>query len=94
MDDFKPKVISILGQEVKVSYRKKLPKGLKGYFDSDPLRIVVENGPNWRSILIHEICHAILFISGHSQTMTEDEEEALVMALESGLGSLIYFQED
>lgn len=86
----KPRRIMILGHELTVSFKKKMPKDLYGYFQSDPMRIVIKSDlDNWKSVLTHEVIHAILFISGHSQNMEEKEEEALVMALENGLGSIL-----
>lgn len=79
----------IMGHECTITYRKKLKGNLEGYFQSDPLQIFVKSCPNWVSILNHEIIHAILWLSGHSQKMDEKDEEALVMALESGYKSLL-----
>lgn len=79
----------VLGQEVSISYRKKLRGGLKGYFESDPPRIFIENNQNWQSVLLHEVIHSILWFSGHSQNMDEKTEESLVMALETGLNSIL-----
>ncbi len=87
----KPRRIMVLGHEISVSYRKRMPGLVHGYFEADPtLKIVIKSDiSTWHSVLTHELLHAILFISGHSQKMEEKEEEALVMALESGLGSII-----
>jgi CRISPR/Cas system-associated endonuclease/helicase Cas3 len=91
MIDFenKPKNILIMGHKVKISYRKK-PKNLGEFYADDNL-IIVSNDDRWKHHLLHEILHAILFHSGHSQKFDEKEEEALVRALESGLTTLSFF---
>jgi hypothetical protein len=41
------------------------------------------------STLLHEILHGILYVSGHHAVIAdEDKEEALVLALENGIGQL------
>jgi hypothetical protein len=37
------------------------------------------------STLLHEIIHGILYISGQAETLSEHQEEGLVIALENGL---------
>lgn len=38
--------------------------------------------------LMHEIIHAVLYLSGHSEGMAHDLEESLVLALETGLSEI------
>jgi hypothetical protein len=40
------------------------------------------------STLLHEVCHAILYTSGISELLEENQEEAIVVALENGLSQL------
>lgn len=42
-----------------------------------------------KSTLVHEILHAILRVSGIKQLIKDDIEEALVIAIENGLESII-----
>lgn len=58
-------------------------------FNSDPMQIFIKISDNWRSFLNHELMHAMLFLTGQSQGMTEDEEEGIVMAIETGIKSLL-----
>jgi len=37
------------------------------------------------STLIHEFCHAILYVTGQSEHLEGDQEEAIVIAMEHGL---------
>ena len=39
--------------------------------------------------IFHETIHAVLYISGQSETLTDEQEEGLVLALEHGLWPLI-----
>lgn len=38
--------------------------------------------------LLHEVLHAILFVTGQSQHLKSDREEGLVLALEHGLSTI------
>lgn len=40
------------------------------------------------STLLHEIIHAALFVSGHAETLGDDREEGIVLALEHALNGL------
>ncbi len=84
----KPRKIMILGHEVKVSYRKKL--NAFGYFYGDDNLIEIRNDEKWREHLLHEILHALFFYSGHSEKFSDNEEEALVRALENGIKTLVF----
>lgn len=46
------------------------------------------------SVLLHEVIHAVLYASGHSARMSDEEEESLVLALEHGLAALYQLKED
>lgn len=85
--DKKPKCVIVCGHEVKVFYRKKL--SADGFFHPDRDEIQIKNNETWKQTLLHEILHAILFYSGHSQSLDEKLEEAIVMALENGFKCLI-----
>ena len=44
--------------------------------------------------LIHEILHSILYVSGQSERLTEEQEEALVLALEHGIVQVMELKEE
>ena len=88
----KPRRIMVLGHEVTVTYRKRLPGGRDGMFNSDPMQIFIRVSDNWRSFLNHELLHAMLFLTGQSQGLSEDEEEGIVMAIETGMKSLLIIE--
>jgi hypothetical protein len=89
MLDKKPREAMICGNLVKIKYKKRL-KDL-GQFYADENEIFILNDDKWREHLIHEILHAILFYSGHSEKLGEKDEEALVRALENGIRNLGLF---
>lgn len=86
--DKKYKRIWICGHEVRIQYRTKL--SADGFFHADKDLIQIKLIPTWKDTLLHEILHAVLYYSGHSQKFEENDEEALVMALENGLKTLMF----
>lgn len=83
-----PRVVSILGQKVKVrvvDYLEDDAQELLGAFNGETKTIFILKGQDWRSILLHEICHGILYFSGASEGLTYAKEESIVLALEHGL---------
>lgn len=85
----KPRNVVIFGHKIKISYKKKLFDF--GQFYGDDNEIYIRSDDKWREHLLHEIFHAILFYSGHSEKFKDNEEEALVRALESGMKTLLFF---
>lgn len=84
----KPNIVFVLGRPLEVDYLDELDGDAYGLYYSEEERIEIKDDRNWRTHLLHEVIHAILFISGHSSKMTYKDEEALVMALEQGLKDL------
>lgn len=76
-----------MGREVEIAYI--LDGDDLGAFFPDELRIEVKDDKDWKDHLLHEIIHAILWISGHSSGLTHKQEESIVRALENGLKPLI-----
>lgn len=42
-----------------------------------------------RSTLLHESLHAILHVTGHSEGLSDEKEEGIVIALENALGEIV-----
>lgn len=90
-----PRVINICGHKIQVRVRKHLVdddgERLLGAFVYESKMIFLERGCEWKTVLLHEILHAIIKLSGKASGLglTYDGEEGLVEALEHGLGPLI-----
>lgn len=54
--------------------------------------IFLERGCEWQTVLLHEILHAVIKLSGKASGLglTYDGEEGLVEALEHGLAPLLF----
>jgi hypothetical protein len=44
--------------------------------------------------MVHEICHAILYVSGQTEGLTEEQEEGIVLALEHGLTQVMELKKE
>lgn len=86
-----PTSITILGKKIKIRKPKKLVdqsgQELFGLFDHDKMTIYVSQskGHDMNSTFFHECIHAVLFISGHNETLEHEQEEAIVRVLEHAL---------
>lgn len=88
-----PRVVTIMGQKVKVRVVEYLEDGsqeLLGAFNGENKIIYILKNSDWRSVLLHEICHAILYFSGASEGLTYAKEESIVLALEHGLPPILF----
>lgn len=94
----KQRRLIILGQTWTVIYVESLTEGSEapvyGSTDIDrriiKIATAVNNTPALlQSTLLHEVIHAVLGIAGVSAMLTERTEEAIVLALESGLSPLV-----
>lgn len=82
----------VLGHKLTISYHKeRLPVGhYDGFFDPAKAHIYISDDFDWDSILLHEIIHAVLHFSGHkTKFKNEEDEEALIIALEYGLKNIV-----
>lgn len=89
-----PRVVMILGHKIKVRIKPYLEdEGIElyGAFSYDSKTIWLMKGCDWKSVLIHEICHAILELSGSNEGLTQAKEESIVKSLEHGLSPLLFF---
>lgn len=86
-----PSSVQVFGHKVRIVYCHVMPKTLTDsfgvtYFDTKRIYISLEQPRDeMERTLFHEFCHMVLFLSGHSFNMKEDDEEAVVRALEHGL---------
>lgn len=94
----KPKRVVVLGQEFKVIYVSNFAH--YGETCTETFQIKINSRLKEKQLeatLLHEVIHAILFISGWSFTLDPEDgpdkrnEEGLVRALEHGLKDLVTF---
>lgn len=86
-----PSRVPIYGYDVEIIYCKDMPRGYSNTFGltyHNEKRIYVnldQNREEMERTVFHEICHMVLFLSGHKYAMEEGQEEAVIRALEHGL---------
>ena len=88
-----PRVVSVCGHKIKVKvvpYLEDAGAELLGAFNGETKTIYLMKGCEWKSVLLHEITHAILFFTGASEGLTISKEESIVLSLEHALGTLIF----
>ena len=84
----------ILGKMVKINYSVDMDKDDCGEFDDSTMTISInlnrhDNEDLLKSTLLHEIIHAILFITGQNELLDSKQEEGLVRAIEHGLADIV-----
>jgi hypothetical protein len=87
-----PRSITIFGHKIKVRivpYLEDNGDELYGAWSYDSKTIYLQKGCDWRSVLLHEVIHAILSLSGAGEGLTMVREEALCIALEHALLPLL-----
>lgn len=87
------KRLNILGVPFEVVLAD-LEDGTYGETDGHARKILINrNQPKSlvMSTLFHEAIHAILHVTGHTELLTHQQEEALVIALESALAHAVDF---
>ncbi|MBA2680996.1 MAG: hypothetical protein H0U76_21695 [Ktedonobacteraceae bacterium] len=92
-----PRSVKVLGVKFRVKYVDGLvnSKADALYGDCDgpghTIRICTKLNKTpqaCEATLMHEVIHAILYLTGQSELLSEDREEALVLSLENGLSKL------
>ena len=81
----KPQRIQVLGEWFKIEHTDLIPEGLCGDCDVDNKVIRIEQsleGKTFKETLIHEKFHAMLTLSGLSQFLSDELEEALCRLIE------------
>ncbi len=97
-----PVRIPIGGRNVPVEYLEQVLDDdgvtpLTGATLGDPTRIQISMTENRcpeavKATLLHEMVHVAFELTGHHELLTENQEEALVVALESMLAPVLAFQ--
>ena len=90
-----PKTINVLGVPFAIKFNHKVPASEKGTYavtigeDREIIVYVrrITSAEQFKSTLIHELLHAALHVSGVTNMLVEEQEEAVVVALESFLSS-------
>lgn len=90
-----PRVISVCGHKIKVRLVKNLEvdgDDLLGAYNGDSKTIFIKKCPavDWRSVLLHELCHSILHLTGATEGLTLQKEEVICSAFEHGLGPIVF----
>lgn len=90
-----PKKISILGQTFKIETVENMKdtdgSELLGLMTGHQRSIKLSSNltdANRDEVLLHEIIHAVLYISGVSNLLKDNIEESIVVALEHGLNGI------
>lgn len=95
------KSVPVMGQKYSIEYYDNIKTDDKEdvYGDTDKgkkrIRIDLSNNKSQslvRSTLLHEVLHAILSQSGLDNLLTDEVEEAIVVAIEHGLFPLVEFR--
>lgn len=85
-----PTSVTVLGKDFDISYTMDIDTNTYGETNVLERTIKINSNKDKKeSTLLHEIIHAVLGVSGYSERMSEQEEEALVVLLENGLENLI-----
>lgn len=85
-----PSSIQLFGYKVKVIYCHIMPRGTEDcygltYLNEKAIYISLDQPKEeMERTLFHELCHMLLFLSGHHFKLSEEDEEALVRAFEHG----------
>lgn len=83
-----PRVVVVMGNKLKVkvvSYLEDDCEELLGAFNSELKTIYLVKNCEWKSVLLHEIIHAILYYSATAEGLSMSKEESIVLSLEHGL---------
>jgi Zn-dependent peptidase ImmA (M78 family) len=86
-----PSRVLVYGHAVEIIYCHEMPKGYVDTFGvtyHNEKRIYInldQPRDEMERTVFHEICHMVLFLSGHKYAMEDGQEEAVIRALEHGL---------
>lgn len=95
MSKRRPTSVCILGQDFEIRYVDDMSDSQYGEMTGWDRVIKINSrlkGEELHATTMHEICHAILFITGWSEKLGDEEEEGIVRALEHGLAGLYKFR--
>lgn len=88
----KPTKVTVMGIPFEVKHPQNVDKE-KSYGETVGTERVIKvkqslEGDIFEATLLHEIIHGIFYVSGQTELMSEEQEEALTVALEHGILSL------
>lgn len=91
--------LPIMGIPFKITYPVKVDKKDKHVGESDGVARTIKIKKSLTddvksSTILHEIIHSVLYVTGQAERLTEEQEEALVLALEHGLHPLYELKEE
>jgi Zn-dependent peptidase ImmA (M78 family) len=92
-----PKSITVMGWKIGIELvdEYSFKKDLYGEYVRDEKKIKISQHTDletqWQT-LAHEVVHVVLHLSGKSESLTEDQEEELVVFLEHNLLPLFQFK--
>lgn len=94
-----PVQVMIGGKPVKIEYHDELPKGISGdvVCIDGLVRISKERNKDEKAVfttLFHELTHMAFYVTGHSATWKDSQEEPLVYAIENMMAGLFVFAKD
>lgn len=82
----RPTSVSVMGSRITIEYTgERLDDDSSGIFDPENLSIKIHDTVYYDRTLLHEVCHAVFYLTGLTSLLTEEMEEALCTALENGL---------
>jgi Zn-dependent peptidase ImmA (M78 family) len=101
----KKQFVTVMGVAFEVKFKEKLTEDgdeCYGLTDGAARTIEISTALNKTedmkaSTLVHEYCHAVLYVTGQSETLTTEQEEGLVIAFEHALvqsGFVLELEED
>ncbi len=91
----RPKSVTILGQRITIEYIKDYPaENALALFDSENLKITIKDTVYYDKYLIHECVHAALYVSGLSNLLSSEMEEAICTACEHALFGVYKFAQE
>lgn len=88
----KPDKVIVMGKEFTVNYPKRIASGHYGYTLPDQGQIKINSKLEGRELtctLFHEMAHAALHVAGLTQILDDKTEEAVIRAIENGIGHYI-----
>ena len=86
-----PKSVTVLGHKINIKVVEHLDddgQELLGAFNAETKTIFLSKGCD-KSVLLHEVIHAAIYLSGNSEGLSANREEAIVLALEHALFPLL-----
>ena len=87
-----PKSVKLLGYDIAIKvvpYLEDNEIELLGAWCDENKTIYLLKGCNWRSVLLHELGHACLSLTGANQGLGTNVEERLILAWEAGIAPLL-----